>query len=84
MSKRLQNKVALITGGASGIGAAHARIFAEAGARLLVCDVQEDMGRGVVDEINRKGAKRSSSGLTWPTKPIGRRPWPRSSSVLAG
>ena len=39
MSKRLHNKVALITGGASGIGAAHVRIFAEAGAKVLLCDL---------------------------------------------
>ena len=57
MSKRLMNKVALISGGASGIGAAHARVFAEAGARVLVCDVQEEMGRGVVDDVNRKGGE---------------------------
>ena len=57
MGKRLLNKVALITGGASGIGAAHARIFAEAGAKVLVCDVQEAMARGVVDEIKRKGGE---------------------------
>ncbi len=71
MSKRLQNKVALITGGASGIGAAHARIFAEAGAKLLVCDVQEDMGAVSSMRSIARVAKRSSSGLTWPTKPIG-------------
>ena len=57
MNKRLLDKVALISGGASGIGAAHARVFAEAGARVLVCDVQEDMGRGVVDDVNRKGGE---------------------------
>ena len=57
MSKRLLNKVALISGGASGIGAAHARVFAEAGAKVLVCDVQAEMGRSVVDDINRKGGE---------------------------
>ncbi len=57
MSKRLANKVALVTGGASGIGAAHVRLFAEAGAKVLVCDVQEAMGRGVVDEVKAKGGE---------------------------
>jgi NAD(P)-dependent dehydrogenase (short-subunit alcohol dehydrogenase family) len=47
----------LITGGASGIGAAHVRVFAEAGARVLLCDLQEDMGRGVADEATRKGGE---------------------------
>ncbi len=57
MGKRLLNKVALISGGASGIGAAHARVFAEAGAKVLVCDVQAEMGRSVVDDINHKGGE---------------------------
>lgn len=56
MSKRLLDKVALITGGASGIGAGHVRLFTEAGAKVLVCDIQEDLGRKVVDEVKRKGA----------------------------
>ena len=56
-SKRLRDKVALITGGASGIGAAHARVFAEAGAKVLICDVQEELGLGVADDVNRKGGE---------------------------
>ena len=55
MSKRLEGKVALITGGASGIGAAHAQIFSDNGAKIVVCDIQDEMGAGVVDAINTGG-----------------------------
>ncbi len=48
---RLTNKVALITGGASGIGAAAARRFTAEGARVIVADVQADLGQAVAAEV---------------------------------
>ncbi len=55
MSERLAGKIALITGGASGIGAAHARVFAANGAKVVVCDIQDAMGKEVVSGINASG-----------------------------
>jgi 3alpha(or 20beta)-hydroxysteroid dehydrogenase len=47
---RLDGKVAIVTGGARGIGAAHVRCFAAEGATVVVADRREDEGKGVVDE----------------------------------
>ena len=57
MAGRLDGKVALVSGGASGIGAAHARVFAAAGAKLVAGDLQEDKGRAVVEAVNASGGE---------------------------
>jgi 3(or 17)beta-hydroxysteroid dehydrogenase len=49
--QRLQDKLALVTGAARGIGAAIARAFAAEGARVLVTDIREDEGRALATEI---------------------------------
>ena len=52
-----QGKVALITGGASGIGRASALLFAQSGAKIAVADVDEVGGSTVVLEIKDKGGQ---------------------------
>ena len=54
---RLQNKVALISGGARGMGAAEARMFAREGARVVIGDVRDTEGRQVEAEINEAGGE---------------------------
>lgn len=51
MTGRLDGKSALITGGASGIGAGTARRFVEEGARVLIADIQGDAAQALADEL---------------------------------
>ena len=53
--KRVEGKVAIVTGGASGIGAETARVFAQQGASVLLTDMNTALGTAVAEEITRKG-----------------------------
>ena len=54
---RLDGKVAIITGGASGMGAEECRIFAREGAKVVIADVSDDLGRQVEAEIAESGGE---------------------------
>lgn len=54
---RLQDKVAIVTGGNAGIGRAAARLFAREGASVVVAARREDEGRAVVGQIVADGGK---------------------------
>jgi NAD(P)-dependent dehydrogenase (short-subunit alcohol dehydrogenase family) len=48
---RIEGKAAVITGGASGIGAATARLFVQEGARVVVADIQDERGERVARDL---------------------------------
>lgn len=53
--KKIENKVAVVTGATSGIGASTAKIFAENGAKVVLCGRSEAKGDAIADEINNTG-----------------------------
>lgn len=56
---RLQGKVALITGGAMGIGEADCLLFAREGAKVVLADVAKEAGEKVVTQIKKEGFEAS-------------------------
>jgi NAD(P)-dependent dehydrogenase (short-subunit alcohol dehydrogenase family) len=54
---RLANKVALITGGGSGIGKASSLLFAREGAKVVVVDLKKDTAQSTADEIRKAGGE---------------------------
>ncbi|HJE19709.1 SDR family NAD(P)-dependent oxidoreductase [Aliicoccus persicus] len=48
---RLDGKVAIITGGASGMGESHTRLFVKEGAKVVFTDIQVDLGKKIEEEL---------------------------------
>ena len=66
MTGRMAGKRAIITGGANGLGAAIAQLFAAEGARVVIADLDraEHAAASVIADIERSGGARRSSPST--------------------
>jgi len=60
MDKQLKNKIAIVTGGGSGIGRAISLLFAQSGAKVHILDINKDYGEKVVQEINKLNCNSQS------------------------
>ena len=63
MGGRLESKVALISGGASGLGEAQAMLYAREGATVMIGDLQEALGAAVVAKIAEAGGTAAFTRL---------------------
>ena len=59
---RLENKIAIITGAAGGMGQAAAILFAREGAKVAVVDLKENMAQPTVDQIREQGGEAIAIG----------------------
>ena len=56
----LADRIAVVTGGGGGIGAATARLFARHGARVVIADIDVELGERTADEIRASGSSASA------------------------
>ena len=56
---KLKGKVAVVTGGGRGIGTGISRVFASAGASVVIAEMREDAGRETAESIKNEGGKAS-------------------------
>ena len=57
MPNRVAGKVALVTGGARGEGAAHGELLAEEGASVVIVDVLDELGEEHAEALRREGSR---------------------------
>lgn len=63
MSGLLEGKVAIVTGGTSGIGLASVEHFVAEGARVAIADIQDDLGAAIADRLGQSAIYVSTNVL---------------------
>ena len=58
---RLEKRVAIVTGGANGIGEAYSKGLAEEGASVVVADIDEKRGKEIASDIEKTGGNQSEA-----------------------
>ena len=69
----LSDRVAVVTGGGGGIGAATARLFARHGAQVVIADIDAELAQQTADEITASGGSAFDGGHRRPRRRPGRR-----------
>src|ERR1700761_6570054 len=62
MNGLLNDRIAVVTGGGGGIGAATARLFADHGAEVIIADIDAELARQTVDQITASGGSAVALG----------------------
>ena len=66
---RLKDKVAIVTGGAHGMGEAEARLFASEGAKVVVADIVETEAKRVAADIRASGGEAMAAEIDVTSEP---------------
>jgi 3alpha(or 20beta)-hydroxysteroid dehydrogenase len=81
---RLENQVAIVTGGARGIGAGIVRRFVEEGARVVFSDLLNEKGKGLEEELGKNAAfYRADATSPSDTEALMNSPWNISAGLIA-